>query len=439
MSARLPEVGRRGAFPAIVAVVAAALAVSAVLFPADRDRRATERGQAARPRLELGPGPGLAGFARATEVRPFVLPADHGPHFEYQTEWWYYTGNLAAADGRRFGFQLTFFRRGLSPGAPPQEGLATNQVYFAHFAITDVARGAHVGVERFARGAGGLAGATGEPFAVWLEDWKVVSCCGASCAAPPTPPAHFARVNRASLAARASACDGSTVNLVARDDSKGLLLDLELEACKPLVAHGDRGLSPKSEEPGNASYYVGYTRMAARGRIGTSVGASGGSPAVYETEVTGEAWFDHEWSTSVLGARAVGWDWFSLQLDDGRELMYFQIRRDDGSTEPASGGTLVDRDGRARRLARDDVRVETLGHWTSPDTGTTYPSRWRLSVPADQLDLVVEPWLEAQEMKTSFTYWEGAVRVSGVSGRKAVSGQGYVELTGYGRSMHGVY
>jgi predicted secreted hydrolase len=395
------------ALKAPLAVAAVAFAVWAALLPPLRPSRGDVSPSGAR--LELGPGPGLSGFARATEVRPFVLPLDHGPHFEYQTEWWYYTGNVASADGRRFGFQLTFFRRGLSPGPPPDgAGLSSNQVYFAHFAITDVGEGRHAAAERFSRGAGGLAGATGEPFAVWLEDWR----------------------------ADARAADGSAVRLTARDPASGVSLDLDLRATKPLVAHGDRGLSPKSGEPGNASYYVGYTRMAARGRIGT-------------TEVTGEAWFDHEWSTSALGAGAVGWDWFSLQLDDGRELMHFQIRRDGGEIEPVSGGTLVAPDGRTRRLESGDVRIEVLRRWTSPETGAIYPSRWRLTLPAEGLDLVVEPWLEDQEMRTSFVYWEGAVRVSGAASRGAdgrprppgrpITGQGYVELTGYAASMQGVF
>ena len=374
------------------------------------------------PRLELGPGPDLSAFARATAVRPFALPRDHGPHFDYQTEWWYYTGNVVAADGRRFGFQLTFFRRGLSPGPPPAgPGLSSNQVYFAHFALTDVAGGRHAAAERFSRGAGGLAGATGDPFAVWLEDWR----------------------------ADAMNADGSAVRLIARDSASGLSLDLELQATKPLVAHGDRGLSPKSDERGNASYYIGYTRMTAQGRIGILTG-SGGSAPLREIDVTGEAWFDHEWSTSALGSGAVGWDWFSLQLDDGRELMLFQIRREDGSVEPVSGGTLVERDGRTRRLSRDDVQIEVLDRWTSPETSASYPSRWRLTLPSEGLDLVVEPWLEAQEMRTSFVYWEGAVRVQGTASRlpfgadrpqratgpaPPLSGRGYVELTGYAASM----
>jgi predicted secreted hydrolase len=418
----------------VLAALALALVLAAALLPRSVGT-ARETGTSG-PRLELGPGPDLSGFARATRVRPFVLPADHGPHFEYQTEWWYYTGNLAAKDGRHFGFQLTFFRRGLSPGPPPAgPGLSTNQVYFAHFAITDVAAGRHAAVERFSRGAGDLAGATGSPFAVWLEDWRVGSCCGGSCAAPPTPPARSARVDRAPLAALASACDGSAVRVVARDERTSLSLDLDLRATKPLVAHGDRGLSAKSGEPGNASYYVGYTRMAAQGRIGTSAtGGPGGG-----VDVSGDAWFDHEWSTSALGPGAVGWDWFSLQLDDDRELMYFQIRRQDGSIEPASGGTLVERDGRTRQLSRDDVRIEVEDRWRSPESGISYPSRWRVLVPSEGLDLLVEPWLGDQEMRMSFTYWEGAIRVGRVGGRQAAVGQGYVELTGYGRSMRGLF
>lgn len=382
-----------------LAALAVLLALAAALVPASRPR------QASAARLELGPGPDVSGFARPTEPRPFVLPRDHGPHLEYQTEWWYYTGNVVAADGRRFGFQLTFFRRAFAPGPADMgaAGLASRHIYFAHFAITDVAAGRHAAAERFSRGAGGLAGATGEPFAVWLEDWR----------------------------ADALDADGSAVRLVARDAEAGLSLDLELSATKPLVAHGDRGLSPKSDEPGNASFYVGYTRMAARGRVGTKT--AGPAPV----DVAGEAWFDHEWSTSALGPSAVGWDWFSLQLDDGRELMHFQIRREDGSVEPVSGGTLVEADGRTRRLSREDVRIEVLAHWTSPPSGARYPSRWRLAVPSESLDLLVEPWLDDQEMRTSFVYWEGAVRVSGAP--RPVTGRGYVELTGYAVSMQGVF
>jgi predicted secreted hydrolase len=353
----------------------------------------------AQPALQLAPA-GPQAFARATEPREIRLPRDHGPHFEFQTEWWYYTGQLAAADGRRFGFQLTFFRRGLAPGPPPAAGLATNQVYFAHFAITDIGERRHASAERVSRGAAGLAGAAADPFRVSVEDWSV----------------------------EAASPDAASVRLRAGDGP--LVLDLELRAAKPLVLQGDRGLSAKSAEAGNASYYVSYTRMSARGRIG----ADGQG-----VEATGEAWFDHEWSTSALGPGAVGWDWWSLQLDDGRELMLFAIRRQDRRRDFSSSGTLVAADGRSRRLAATDFDAAALAHWTSPRSGASYPARWTIRVPGEQLELEVEPLVADQEMRTSFTYWEGAVRVSGTARGRPVSGRGYVELTGYARSMQGVF
>ena len=241
------------------------------------------------------------------------------------------------------------------------------------------------------------------------------------------------------------------MRLVARDAASGLSLDLELRATKPLVAHGDRGLSPKSDEPGNASYYVGYTRMSARGRIGTA-DVAGGSPARREVEVSGEAWFDHEWSTSALGAGAVGWDWFSLQLDDGRELMYFQIRREDGAIEPVSGGTLVEPDGRTRRLTRDDVRIEVLRRWTSPETGATYPSRWRMvgpsrgprphrSSPGSRPRRCGRRSSTGRERSGSRRPPLRAQTPAAEADRLGLelAGQGYVELTGYAASMQGVF
>ncbi len=348
-------------------------------------------------RLELGPGSGALGFAHATQVRAFHLPADHGPHYEFQTEWWYFTGNLRAEDGSRFGYQLTFFRRGLLPGSPPSgPGLSTNQVYFAHLALTDVGAGTHAFAERWSRGWAPLAGARAEPFAVWLEDWRI------------------------------EAVDRDSARFGLRAALRGRSLELSLASSKPLALQGDRGLSPKSGEEGNASYYVGYTRLHTRGAIGPLA-------------VTGESWFDHEWSTSALGPGALGWDWFSLQLDDGRELMLFQIRREDGSVEAASGGTLVESDGRTRRLLAADVRLEALDRWTSPESGARYPSRWKVEIPVADLALEIEPWLADQEMRTSFTYWEGAVRVSGTHEGRPLSGHGYVELTGYARTMQGVF
>jgi predicted secreted hydrolase len=354
-----------------------------------------------RPPITAGGAPDTSGFARALAPVDFTFSRDHGPHFDFQTEWWYYTGNLQAENGERFGYQLTFFRRGLTPGAPADPtGLTTNQIYFAHFAISDVANAAHRAVERFSRGAGGLAGASGEPFRVWLEDWSAESLNA----------------------------DGSAVRLRARDSE--MQLDLKLRAVKPIVAHGERGLSAKSDQPGNASYYLSFTRMATEGAM--TVGGR-------TINVAGESWFDHEWSTSVLGPDAVGWDWFSLQLSDGRELMLFLVRLETGGVEGVSGGTLVERNGSPKPVKLGQFSIDPSGaSWTSPSTQAVYPLGWRIRVPEAGIDLMVEPFFPAQEMQLSVIYWEGAVRVTGVSGGQPVTGQGYVELTGYQGSMQGV-
>ena len=340
-------------------------------------------------------------FKRALAPVPIVLPRDHGPHEDFQTEWWYYTGNLQTQGGRRFGYQFTIFRRGLSPGADlRQQGFATNQVYFAHLALTDVEGGEHLALERFSRGAAGLAGGSGDPFRIWLENWVVEG------------------LNE----------DGSQVHLSASDER--FSLDFTLEAQKPLTLHGDQGLSAKSERSGNASYYVSYTRMETSGTI--SIGGE-----VFE--VSGSSWFDHEWSTSALDAGDVGWDWFALQLSDGRDLMLYWIRRDDGSFEPISGGSLVQPDGVSTPLSRDDVRIAVEQTWTSPHSGAEYPARWRIDIPTEGISLQISPLLQDQELQVSFTYWEGAVYVAGTSAGQTIDGVGYVELTGYDTSMGGVF
>ncbi len=351
-------------------------------------------------RLDLGGADDLSGFARATAPVPLRFAEDHGPHFEYQTEWWYWTGHLADGAGRAYAFQFTIFRRGLSPGPPPAgPGLRTNQVYFAHLAITDEHGDRHVFAERWARGAAGLAAAAAQPFRVHVDDWEATGLDAAG-----------------------------AVRIRARHADFGLALELAPQ--KPPVLHGDRGLSPKSDEPGNASFYVSLTRMSAHGRIRLDG---------RELAVRGESWFDHEWSTSALGPDAEGWDWFSLQLDDGRELMFFVIRRRDGGIEPASGGTLVERDGTTRHLGPRDVLVQARAHWTSPGTGARYPASWTLRVPSERLELRLEPLVADQEMRTSIVYWEGAVRVDGQAAERPVAGRGFVELSGYHAPMQGLF
>ncbi|HEY7521432.1 MAG TPA: lipocalin-like domain-containing protein [Methylomirabilota bacterium] len=332
-----------------------------------------------------------AGFARAAAPRPFDFPADHGPHPDFRTEWWYYTGNLRAAGGRHVGFQLTFFRVALAPTeASRTSAWATRQLYFAHFAVTDTANGRFHAFSRTARGALGVAGAAAAPFRVWVEDWSAEG-------------------------------SGASPRLHAREGD--VAIDLELSATKPAVLQGERGLSRKGPEPGNASYYYSFTRMPARGVV--RLGAEA-------LTVTGEAWMDREWSTSGLGADLQGWDWFALQLDDGRELMFYRLRRRDGTLDRFSAGTLVAPDGTARPLAEGDVTVETLAHWTSPRSGVRYPARWRLAVPSAELRLTLEPHVADQELRVNTRYWEGAVAVTGTAGAWSIKGHGYVELVGYG-------
>jgi predicted secreted hydrolase len=331
------------------------------------------------------------GFARAFAARPLAFPEDHGPHPDFRTEWWYYTGNLKTPTGRHVGFQLTFFRVALAPAAEPRASAwATRQLYLAHFAVTDTAGRRFHAASRVSRAALELAGAQAAPLRVWVEDWSAEG-------------------------------DGASTRLRASEGE--VALDLSVSAGKPAVLQGDRGLSRKGAEPGNASLYYSFTRMPARGVIRL------GSEAL---EVTGEAWMDREWSTSALGTGVEGWDWFAVQLDDGRELMVYLLRRRDGAIDPFSAGTLVAVDGTARRLDAGDVRIETLAHWTSPRSGVRYPARWRLSVPSADLRLEIEPRLADQELIVDTRYWEGAVAIAGAAAGRPIAGHGYVELVGYG-------
>ena len=335
------------------------------------------------------------GFARAAPPRVFHFPADHGPHPEFRTEWWYYTGNLATPDGRGFGFQLTFFRRALAPRPPDRPSpWATNQIYLAHFALSDLGDGSFRSFERTARGALDLAGARAFPFHVWLDGWS----------------------------AAASGSEATSIRLRAAAGSPPVAVDLALGQGKPPVLEGDRGLSRKGAEPGQASYYYSLTRMPAAGSVRVGVRSFA---------VRGLAWMDREWSTGSLGRDQVGWDWFALQLDDGRDLMLYRLRRRDGGADPVSAGTVVDPAGGSRPLAWSEVRVTVLDRWTSPRSGASYPARWRLALPALGLDLDVRPALADQELDTSFRYWEGAVIVAGTSRGAPLHGQGYAELTGY--------
>jgi len=330
-------------------------------------------------------------FSRALEPREFSFPEDHGPHPGFRNEWWYLTGNLNDDADRRFGFELTIFRFALAPTVPSSTSAwRTNQVYMAHLAVTDAESNRFYVAQRYSRAAVGLAGAQDAPFRVWIDNWEI--------AAQP-----------------------DTTDWRLHAGESDIDIDLQLTALKPPVLNGVDGLSQKSADPQNASYYYSITRLQTKGRM--RIGARA-------FNVSGLSWLDREWSTSALAANQVGWDWFALQLNDGSELMLYELRLDDGSRDPASAGTYVAANGAASHLTASDVEISVLDEWASPDGGT-YPSRWLLRIPRFDLELTVTPVISDQELFTIVRYWEGAVDVSGTQGVQQVDGRGYVELTGY--------
>ncbi len=339
-------------------------------------------------------GGDVSGYARALEPREFVFPADHGPHPDFRNEWWYLTGNLESEAGRRFGYQVTFFRIALAPddphSPPRRSNWATRQVWMAHVALSDAGNRRHREHERFARGAAGLAGAQAEPFRVWLEDWRLRS-----------DPDGV----------------GSTWELSV--DTADFELSFRLEPIRPIVLQGDAGLSRKSAEPGNASYYYSMTRLKTTGEIRVDG---------ERHSIEGLSWLDREWSTSALGEDQAGWDWFALQFDDGRDLMFYQLRRKDGGVDPHSAGTLIDSSGERRALSASDVVLQPLRWWQSSD-GTRYPLAWRLAL-ADRPGYRVEAVFDDQRMETSVRYWEGMVEVFDERTERPL-GRGYLELAGY--------
>jgi predicted secreted hydrolase len=335
-----------------------------------------------------------AGFAQVLAPRTFSFPADHGPHREFRQEWWYSTGQLDAADGERFGFELTFFRYALAPATAAAAGASAwraNEIYMAHFAVTDVARQRFRFAQKLSRAALGLAGADAAPLRVWIDDWQLR-------AAPGAP-------QRWQLSAA----------------QEGYALELELDVSGAPVLNGVAGLSAKSAQPGDASYYYSLPRVAVHGRL-----IRDGQPL----EVHGLAWFDREWGSGGLGAQEVGWDWFALQLNDGTALMFYALRARDGTRDPHSAGTWIEPAGAAQPLGASAVLIEVSARWLSP-AGVRYPSAWRVRVPELALDLTVRPVLAEQELTGTPRYWEGAVDVSGARAGHTVGGRGYVELVGY--------
>lgn len=349
-------------------------------------------------------GHAAAPFATAKAPYVFAFPADHGTHPLYQSEWWYFTGRLRAPSGRRFGYELTFFRVRLQPEDVAPAPLPSarsrwrgDQVYAAHFAITDAMGQKFVHTERVVRQALGLGAAAQGRLAVRADDWSLLG----------QPMADRSR---------------ERMTLHAADAENGL--DLVQTPEKPPAVHGQRGVFRKGACASCGSHYYSYSRLSTRGTLryaGTSF------------KVEGTSWMDHEFGTNQLQPDEVGWDWMSLQLDDGRELMLYQFRRKDGGIAPQSAGSLVDRDGRVRFLPLGGFRVTATGRWHSPQTHADYPSGWRVQVPDARLDVTLVPVLLDQEivLTSGPSYWEGAVDIRDTTAPSRARGQGYVELTGY--------
>ncbi len=343
-------------------------------------------------------------WRRADAPRTWRFPRDNGAHDAYKTEWWYFTGNLSDDEGARYGFELTFFREGVSlKPQDPANPWSLRDIYFAHFAITDVGGKRFVMDERASRTGPGLAGARVDRLRVWLLDWRARE-------------------------------EGGRLFLEA--GGNGARLGLDLEALRAPVVNGIGGLSRKGSLPGQASYYVSYTDLHASGLVKT--------PRLAQpVRVKGVAWFDHEFGSSQLGADQAGWDWFGLHLSDGKELMLYFLRRTDGSVDPESSGTIVDRSGAARHLALAQVRLDVLDHWRSRKSQAVYPSRWRVRIPSEGLDVTFSPLLADQELSTpestGVTYWEGALEGQGLSNNGKITCRGYAEMTGYAGKLGALF
>ncbi|MEO0457269.1 MAG: lipocalin-like domain-containing protein [Cyanobacteria bacterium P01_A01_bin.114] len=332
-------------------------------------------------------------FAQVTEPKTLVFPQALGPHNEYQTEWWYYTGNLATEVGREFGYQLTFFRRGLTPEVQrgtDESDWRSNQIYFSHFTVSDIEAQKFYPHERFSRQSAGLSGAQAEPYRVWLEDWS------------------------------ATAIAPGKIHLVA--DAGDVALDLTLDETLPPVLQGDRGYSKKGPEPGNASYYYSIVQQQTQGTV---------TVADESFEVSGLTWKDHEYSTSALSPGTVGWDWFSLQLNDGSALMLYGLRKDDGTIADVSSGTYISAKGETQTIGPTDWKIEVLDTWRSPTSKAEYPAQWHIAIPRLEIVLDGKSRMPNQELNISTTYWEGAVMFSGAKAGQPVVAKGYVEMTGY--------
>lgn len=335
------------------------------------------------------------GFSKAVEKIKFEFPSDLGSHPGFKTEWWYFTGNVTGEYGEEFGYQFTIFRTALSTEKQKRESeFGTNQIYMGHFTISDISNNKFYYYERFSREAPGLAGVEVKPFKVNLENYKIFET-------------------------GSSGYDFPKVKISAGEGNNEIQLDLRPE--KPVVYQGEEGLSKKGEGEGNASYYYSVTRLLTEGVIVIDN---------KQYKVNGYSWLDREWSTSALSEEETGWDWFSIQLSNNVEVMYYNLRKKDGTADEYSKGSIVNNNGEKENLSREDVYIQVTDYWKS-DEGNKYPSGWILKIPSKDIKLKITPAIKNQELKLSVRYWEGSVKIEGVYEGKPVKGRGYIELTGY--------
>jgi len=323
----------------------------------------------------------------------YSFPRDHFEHSDFRTEWWYYTGNLRDDAGKRFGFELVFFRQGRRGKPDPNPSAwRVDDFYLAHLALTDIDGKRFFPHERLNRAGPGVAGTSFEKRRVWNGNWS-------------------------------AQWNGESQTLLAIADE--FRLELQLNPVKPPVIHGESGVSQKAQGAGKASHYVSFPRLDVTGDV---------SLEGKRHNVHGTAWMDHEWFTHQLDASQVGWDWFSIQLDDGRDLMLFQLRTKAGPIDPNSAGTFIDARGAAHHIKAPEFSLEPVRYWMSPKTKTRYPVSWRIRIPSLSLDLTCDAALDGQELvavdPASPSYWEGAARYTG-----SAAGVGYLEMTGYDKPV----
>jgi predicted secreted hydrolase len=342
--------------------------------------------------------PLAAQYRSATPGYRFEFPRDFYDHPDFQTEWWYYTGNLKSANGRHYGFELTFFRQAVSRDAAQAAAWDVKDIFLTHLALSDLDGQKFYHSERINRAGPGIAGVSQPSALIWNGNWQIK-------------------------------WQGSEQKLQAIEKLFQLRLTLHPE--KQPVIHGENGVSQKSEGAGHGSYYISLTRLTANGQIELKGERS---------EVSGLAWMDHEFFTHQLESDQVGWDWLSLQLEDNTELMLFHLRRKDGSLDPFSSGTYVDAQGKSTHLRAADFTLQPIAqNWTSPITHATYPIAWKIVIPKLEIELEAHTALAGQELtgktKIAPSYWEGAITLGGRRGKMPLGGVGYLEMTGYDRAV----